>query len=134
MQVLLNGIYNKFTGSTGAGTLHAVLGGRLQFAEAQQGQTYPYGVYHMISNVPSATFDVEFEEYIIQFNLFDDNSSSTDINTAFTALETLYDDCTLDVIGYVNVYMKREMSNLTKESERGIWNYMAQYRVFIQKN
>ena len=132
MQVLLNGIYSKFTGSTGAGSLHADLGGRLHFDEAPQNSAYPYGVYYLISDVPSWTFDADFEEYLIQFNLFDDDSSSADVNTAQLALTTLYDWTTLTSSGYTNIYMQREFSNLTREEE--IWNYMTQYRVFMEKN
>lgn len=134
MQVLFEGIYDEFTGSTGSGSLHDELGGRLHFTEAPQGQVYPYGVYHLISNVPSWTFDADFEEYLIQFNIFSKKNSATDINTVYLALTTLYDWCILDVTGYTNVYMKREFDNLTREAESGIWNYMIQYRVFTQKD
>lgn len=134
MQVLFNSIYSKFTGSTGTGTLFEDLGGRLHFAEAPQGQTYPYGVYHLISSVPSWTFDADMESYLIQFNLFDDDSSSTDINTAFASLTDLYDWCDLSTSGYSHIYMKREFSNLTHESESKVWNYMIQYRLENQKD
>ena len=135
MQALMNGIYSKFTSSTGAGSLHADLSGQLRPYEAEQDDTFPYGVYYLISNVPAWTFDHDFEEYIIQFNIFDDDSSATDINTAYSALIALFDDTTLTVTGYTHVYMKRELSMLTREGEeRGVWNYMVQYRVYLQKN
>ena len=119
MQVLFESIYNKFTGSTGAGSLYALLGGRMHFTEALQGSAYPYGVYFLISDVPSWTFDADMENYLIQFNIFDDNSSSTDINTASKALTDLYDWCTdLNTSGYSHVYMKREMSYLKKRVHR----------------
>jgi len=134
MQVLFNSIYNKFTGSTGAGTLYALLGGRFYFSEVPQGTAYPYGVYYEISRVPSWTFDADMENYLIQFNIFDDDSSSTDINEASKALTDLYDWCDLSTSGYTHVYMKREMSNLTREAESGVWNFFAQYRIENQKN
>jgi len=132
MQVLFEGIYDEFTGSTGAGSLYVELGGRLHFTEAPQGQTYPYGVYHLISNVPSWTFDADMENYLIQFNLYSEESSSTEINTAFSALTDLYDWCDLDIDGYSHIYMKREISNLTRENN--IWNYFVQYRLEVQKD
>lgn len=134
MQVLFESIYRKFKGSTGAGTLCDLLGGRLHFTEAPQGSSYPYGVYFLISDVPSWTFDADMENCLIQFNIFDDDSSSTDINTASKALTDLYDWCTdLNTSGYSNIYMKREMSNLTREAESGVWNFFVQYRLEIQK-
>lgn len=132
MQVLFESIYDKFTSSTGAGSLYTELGGRLHFSEAPQGQIYPYGVYHLISNVPSWTFDADMENYLIQFNLYSEKGSSTEINTAFLALTDLYDWCNdLNTSGYSNIYMKRELSLLTRESD--IWNYMIEYRIEIQK-
>ncbi len=127
MQVLFEGIWDKYDGSA----LESEINGMF-FTEAPQGQAYPYGVYHLISNVPSWTFDADMENYLIQFNLYSEKNSSTDINTAFTVLTTLYDWCDLDVDGYSHIYMKRELSNLTKEND--IWNYFIQYRLEVQKN
>ncbi len=127
MQVLFEGIWDKYDGSA----LESEINGMF-FTEAPQGTAYPYGVYHLISNVPSWTFDADMENFIVQFNLYSDKSSSTDINTAFLALTTLYDWCDLDVDGYSHIYMKRELSDLTKESD--IWNYFIQYRVEVQKD
>ena len=133
MQSLFVGLFNKFTGSTGAGSLYALLGGKkLHPNEAPQGSAYPYGVYYLISDVPEYTFSETIENTLIQFNLFDDDSSATDINTAFTALTTLYDWATISIDGYTSVYMQRELSYLTKEED--IWNYMIQYRLVFQKN
>jgi hypothetical protein len=134
MQVLMNGLYNKFTGSTGADSLYALLGGRLHPTEAPQGNAYPYGVYHLISDVPEYTFNETIENAIIQFNLFDDNNSAMNINTEFTALTTLYDwsNINMSTGGYTSIYMKRELSYLIREFD--VWNYMIQYRLVFQKN
>ena len=127
MQALFEGIWDKYDGSA----LESEINGMF-FTEAPQGQTYPYCVYHLISDVPSWTFDADMENYLIQFNLYSDKNSSTEINTAFTALTTnLYDWCTLNIDGYHHIYMKREFSNLTRESD--IWNYFVQYRLEVQK-
>jgi len=130
MQVLFESIWNKYNGSSG---LKAATTGGMYFTEAPQGTVYPYGVYHLITNVPSWTFDADMENYIIQFNLFDDDSSSTVINTAFKALTEEYDWCDdLNTSGYSNIYMKREISSLTRESD--VWNYFVQYRIEVQKS
>jgi len=128
MQVLFTGIYSKYNGST---ALKAAITG-LYLSEAIQTAVYPYGVYHLISDVPSWTFDSDMEGYIIQFNLYSENSSSTEVNTAFTALTNLFDDSEITVDGYTHIFMWREMSLLTRESD--VWNYMLQYRIMNQKN
>lgn len=130
MQVLFESIWSKFDKDTTG--LRAAING-MYFTEAPQGQTYPYGVYHLISDVPSwifGTAENTMENCLIQFNLYSENSSSTEVNTAFSALTTLYDWCDLNTSGYSNIYMKREMSLLTRESD--IFNYMIQYRLEIQ--
>lgn len=132
MQALFSGLYSEFTGSTGAGSLYTLLGGRLHPIEAPQGSAYPYGVYHLISDVPEYTFNETIENAIIQFNLFDDNNSATNINTEFTALTTLYDWSTISISGYTSVYMRRELSYLIREYD--VWNYMIQYRLVFQKD
>jgi len=132
MQVLFEGLYKKFTDSTGTDSLYVKLGGRLHPAEAPQGSVYPYGVYHLISDVPEYTFNETIENAIIQFNLFDDDNSAKDINTAFTALTNLYDWATISIDGYTSIYMQRELSYLLRESD--VWNYMIQYRLVFQKN
>jgi len=128
MQVLFTGIYSKYNGST---ALKAAITG-LYLSEAIQTAVYPYGVYHLISDVPSWTFDSDMEGYIIQFNLYSENSSSTEVNTAFTALTNLFDDSEITVDGYTHIFMWREMSLLTRESD--VWNYMLQYRIMNQKD
>lgn len=134
MQVLFEGIYSKFTGSTGAGTPYVLLGGRLHPNEAPQNSSYPYGVYSLISDVPSYVFNETgaIEEAVIQFDLYDDDNSAVDICTAYTAMCELYDYCDLSVTGYTNVFMKREYSFLERGEE--LWDYMIQYRVMFQKN
>ena len=130
MQALFESIWSKYNNDTTG--LKAAING-MYFTEAPQGTAYPYGVYNLISDVPSWTFDADMENYLIQFNIFDDDSSSTDINTASKALTDLYDWCTdLNTSGYSNIYMKRELSLLTRESD--IWNYSVSYRLEIQKS
>lgn len=131
MQVLFESIWSKYDNDTTG--LKAAING-MYLTEAPQGQTYPYGVYNLISDVPSwifGTTENTMENCLIQFNLYSENSSSTEVNTAFTALTDLYDWCDdLNTSGYSNIYMKREMSLLTRESD--IWNYMITYRLEIQ--
>jgi hypothetical protein len=126
MQELFEGIYDKYDGSA----LESEITG-MYLEEAIQGAVYPYCVYHKISGVPNYTYTEEAENIIIQFDLYDDNSSATDINTAFSALTTLYDWCSLTVAGWNSIYMKRELDLLNREND--IWHYIVSYRLEIQK-
>ena len=127
MQVLFTAIWNKYNGDT---TLKAAITG-LYLEEAIQTAVYPYGVYHKISGVPGYTFTEEMENVIIQFDLYDNSSGTTKINTAYTALTALFDWCSLSVTGWNSIYMKRELDLLNREND--IWHYFCQYRLEIQK-
>jgi len=127
MQVLFTGLWNKYNGNA---ALKAVVSG-MYLTQAPQGTAYPYITYHKISGVADYTYTEDMENVIIQFNIYDDNNSSTTINDIYTKLTALYDWCSLTVAGWDSIYMKRELDNLTKDN--GIWNYFVQYRLEIQK-
>jgi len=127
MQVLFLGIWNKFNGNA---ALKAAVTG-MYFNKAIQTAVMPYIVYHKISGRPDYTFTEDMENVLIQFNIYDNNSSSATINDIYTKLTALYDYCSLTVTGWNSIYMKRELDNLTREND--IWNYFIQYRLEIQK-
>ena len=129
MQELFKGIWDKFNIANGTALKGAVTG--MYFSEAPQGTAYPYIVYHKISGVPGYTFSEEMENVIIQFNIYDNGSSSIKINDIYAKLTSLYDWCNLNVAPWNSIYMKRELDNLTREND--IWNYFLQYRLEIQK-
>jgi len=127
MQVLFTGLWNKYNSNA---ALKAVVSG-MYLTEAPQGTAYPYIVYHKISGVADYTYTEDMENVIIQFSIFDDHSSSTTINDIYTKLTALYDWCSLTVVGWNSIYMKRELDMLTRDND--IWHYMCQYRLEIQK-
>ena len=127
MQVLFTGLYNKYNGDT---DLKAVITD-MYLKEAPQDAVLPYVVYHKISGVPDYTYTEDMENVIIQFNIFDDNSSSTTINDIYAKLTALFDWCTLTVLGWNSIYMKEEFGYL--ENMNDVWNYMVSYRLEIQK-
>lgn len=127
MQVLFEGIYTKFSNTP----LSGAVTNRMYIAEAPQGSTYPYIVYHKISGVPSHTYTEDMENTLIQFNIYSDNSSSITVNDIFEKLKTCFDWCTLDVDGWNSIYMKREFDELERTND--IWRYLCQYRLEIQR-
>ena len=128
MQVLFTGVYKKFNDDI-TGLKTSVTG--LYLDRALQGTAYPYIVYHKISGRPDWTFTEDMENILLQFNIFDDHSSSTTINDIYAKLTTLFDWCSLTVAGWNSIYMKRELDNLNRSND--IWNYFVQFRLEIQK-
>ena len=127
MKELFTGIYSKYSGNE---ALKAVITG-FYFSEAPQDAVMPYAVYHKISGRPDYTYTEDMENVLIQFNIYDDNSSSTTINDIYKKLTALFDWCGLTVTGWNSIYMKRELDMLTREND--VWNYMIEYRLEIQK-
>jgi len=132
MKQLFTGIYSRFT--TGAPAIYTSLSGRLRLHEAKQGETLPYGVYYLIGDSPDSYFGAERTfSTIIQFSLFADDRSATNICTYFHNLTALYDECTLTVTGYTFLRMERTWAFLIRNAEEGIWQYTTQYRVTLEK-
>jgi len=133
MKALLDGIYTLFTAAPGGtyNTFYVAVGGRMYLARAKQGETIPYVTYHLITDTNDWNFSHDFETALIQFNIF--HTSSTSAGTILGYLETLYDDCTLSVTGWTNVFMQREFTQLIRFDEENLWMYVVQYRVLLQK-
>ena len=127
MQALFTGIYSKYSGNE---ALKAVITG-FYFTEAPQDAVMPYVVYNLVSNVPDWTYTEDMENSLLQFSIFDNNSSSTTINDIYAKLTALFNWCSLSVTGYSHIYMKREFNILTRENDT--WQYVIQYRNEIQK-
>ena len=131
MNDLFKGIYAKYKSSTGVGSLYVDLTGGLHNTEAPQNTNYPYAIFYLISNIPHWTFDTTMENSIVQFSIFDDNSSVGNIGDIYKELTDLYDWTDLTSTGYYSIFLKRESSNLQKNEE--IWHYSVDYRIEFEK-
>ena len=133
MTPLFTGIYTLLAGS-GLATNH--IGTRMYPSEAPQNADFPYVTYELVSGTYDWTFcaDMEFDECVIQFNLFSDNlASPVEVNSMFAYLTTLYDWANLTVAGYTSLYMRREFFHLIRDTDAGVWQYVVQYRVMLQE-
>ena len=104
----------------------------LHNTEAPGEAVFPYGVMALVSNVPDWTFGENFEDCLIQFNLFSENSLCTEIGLTYEALKTAFDFFDLVITGYETVSMVREVANLLKIE--GVWQYNVSYRIVVQNN
>lgn len=126
MKVLFDAVYNKFIADGKYGLT------ALYNTEADSEAVYPYAVMSLVSAVPEWTFTEDGENCILQFNLFDDDPKSTDINAAFTALDAKFHKKTLTIDGIGSTSMTREVANLFKIEKR--WQYNISYRIEFQVN
>jgi len=133
MNVLRDGIYAMYDGNA---TLKTALAGGMHFEEAPQGTAFPYGTFHLIHGVPVYTFTEESEVWMIQFSLFSESSSATEVETAYTALTALYDhaESSLSVTGYSSTILERDFQDLYHNDTDDFWQYSVGYTVRIQKD
>ena len=129
MNALFTGIYSKFSNDTDLSG--AVTG--LYLSEAPQNVAFPYAVYFMVSDTHDWQFVEEFEEVLIQFNIFSESASIAEAGTILGYLKTLYDDCALTVSGYDHIYMQREFIYSYRDADAMTWAYSVQYRVYLKK-
>ena len=133
MTPLITGIYSKFVAAP-ANSLYTALSGRLYHAQAPQGATFPYGVVFTVSHEHDWTFTHTFEDVTVQFSLFTNESSASNIGTLWTYLTALYDDASITITGYSHLYMIRSSSRLIREPDKNIWHYSIDYDCLEQKS
>lgn len=131
MKKLFEGIYTYYNAN-----ITGDIAGDIYFEEAPQNTSFPYVVYYLISKVPEYYLDEKtFEEVIIQFSIYDDDKSASDIMTYYAELVGDFDHASsISVTGYTVLNFEREFENLDRDIENGIWHYSIRYRCLLQKN
>lgn len=99
---------------------------------APQEAVFPYGVFSLISDVADWTFSENFENCLLQFNLFSGKSDPVEICALFELLKTAFDFLELDIANHETISMIRENAILTRLED--VWQYNVTYRVILGKN
>jgi len=127
MTDLFNAIYTAYEESALESSLQA-----FHNTLAPENAVFPYGVFSLISDVPDWSFTENFENYLIQINLFSETVDATEICALFTQLKTAFDFLDLNIANYETISMVRENSILTKVEN--VWQYNVLYRVLLGKS
>lgn len=129
MKALFDAIYDKYVidGEYGLTALYNT--------EADDEAVYPYATFSLISATSElADFTEDWENCLIQFNLFDDgsgcDSKSTDINAAYKLLKTAFHKFDLVIVGYDTISLIKEVANLIRVEK--VWQYNVSFRIVIQ--
>jgi len=103
MLELSKAIHTKATGST----MMSYVGNRFFKGRAPTGTIYPNICYFVVTDNPERGFSERYEHIEVQFSIFsDDMNSSMEVETAYNHLATLYDECTLSIIGYDLIWFR----------------------------
>ena len=139
MKALDEGIYNKCTTGTAFG---GSIKRRIYPETRPQNTVYPCAEWMITSItdfVPQSFTTNYYKEAEVQFDLYSDKSSSTEINKMYTDLLSLYDRGTLSATsnGYKVLQMINTFSNkeryLEETGTRSIWRYIARFDVLMRK-
>lgn len=125
-------MYNLFSAISTRWT--AKMNGRTLYnTEASEKAVYPYNVVSIITNVPDFGFDNEEDEnFLIQFNLFSENTEETEILKTYSLLKAAFDKYDLPVTGYTLVSLVRGPANLIREEKK--WQLNVSYMIQLSKN
>ena len=107
MNNLLTAIMGRSTGSA----LSTDVGGRIYLDDAPEYVAFPYVVFFIVAGTPDRTFTEHYTNTLIQFSLFSDSTSGTEITTMYHDLIDLYDEYSLTVTDSTLLWIRE--SNLT---------------------
>lgn len=127
MRALLEAIDTRYKSDSLASSLSDMYN-----TEAPQDASFPYGVCSVVAITPDWTFTENFENCLIQFNLFSKQPSAGQICDLFTLLIAAFDFLDLAIEGYAIVSCVRETSILTRVEN--VWQYNILYRIILQKD
>lgn len=137
MEVVFDGLkaYVDATVESSHNAFYTSIGGRFYYKQAPQQATFPYCVHWYPNDAYRPMFVEEYENFIVQFDLYDQDTDASTILTAGDNLKTLFDDATPTITGYSVIYMIRDFAIPPDwDSEAGVWQYIFQYGLMIEKN
>jgi len=129
MNDLFTGLYDKYIADT---ALVAAITGFYN-TEAPPKAVFPYIVFQMIINTPDLDSSNNWENYTLQFNIFDNSRSADTIGAIYellkgdTASGTGFDYFDLIVDNYTTVAMVRQSARLLRVDK--IWQYNVLYEL-----
>jgi hypothetical protein len=133
MLVLAKAITAKFNSVKTAGTIWYDTGGQMYYIIASElTATYPYIVFHIISDVPGWNFTQKTENIRVQFSIFC-QTDATDMDTYYNHLISLYDFCTLTVDSPWRSLTMERLNSLMIFENIDIYHKVVDYRVLLEK-
>jgi len=131
MKDLFEAIFTRFTED--ADLFGSVTG--MYNTEAPANAAFPYIVFSLVSDVQDFDSDSILEDTLIQFNIFSDESSSSEVCDIFEYLKgitvegTGYDFYELAIDNYTTLILKRETAQLFQVEK--IWQYNVTYQCLL---
>lgn len=133
MSILRTSIWNLFKSNVNH-AFYLDVAGRMYYEEAVQDPIFPYCVFRFFDQMYDFEFVEQFENTAIQFDVFSKTTSADEVDDAIADLKTMFDYCTLSIVGYVHLKMERQFSYVTKLQPDDIWMGVVRYEHLMQKS
>ena len=133
MNPLLKAIYTK---AISAGSFNTAIGGKFYLGLAPDNTSGTYCVLYPITDAKDLWFNRRsFQDYEVQFSLFDDTPKSADtITTVYGYLTTLFDEVILSVTGWTFKQMLRGLvTGPDWFPDDRLWQMTVSYHVKLEK-
>jgi len=137
VKALDDALFTKLTGSL----LDSDIGNRFYKGRGPDSPEFPYVVHSVVSSVPEKTFTEQYENILIQFDLFSLASGSAEVESMYDHLNALYDECSLTITGSTLVWMRRNNAILmvedyptTTEGTQKVWHYAVDFEILTSLN
>lgn len=110
----------------------AMMAGRAIYnTSAMEEATLPYATMTLVSDTSDWTFAEDFEDCLIQFNLFSGTPTCEEVGLTFEALKIAFDKHDLAIEGGEIVSLERiPGANLVHIDS--VWQYIVTYRIYFQ--
>ncbi len=126
MKALFNAVFSHYNAS-GASELLT----KMYNTEADSDAEFPYVVMQMVVGSPDdfASGQHFTEDWLIQFNLFDDAADMSALLEAYAAVTAAFDFAALTIAGYTFLSCVRPPGSTLQGKDDGVWRITVQYRI-----
>jgi len=122
---LFTAIYNRYSASSLSASLSD-----MYHTRAPADAVFPYAVLSLISQRPDWTFTENYENCLIQFSLFNKESSFSAVGDEVDLLKGLYDFFDLLVTYFSTISFVRETVHMLRIES--VWQYIVTYRILLK--
>jgi hypothetical protein len=132
MGIVRTGLYSFFAAATTSSLYSLLDGARLYYDEAPEKTKRPYCVFFVYNEIYEGTFDLDFENVLIQFAYYGRTANESD--SGITAIKTLYDYANITLSGYTCIRLERDYAiPPSKIQPDDIWEGIIRYTLLMLK-
>ena len=129
--IIRTAIYNKYVANTSL-PLYIDIGTKFYYDEADKEVVAPYCVFHIFDEIYDFTFDLEFEECLVQFDYY--GKTANECDDGVIDIKALFDYAALSITGYTFLKLERQLViPASKVEPDDLWVGVVRYELLMKK-